>query len=155
MLSKKRILLSHILNDITSRDFVFSQHFLFPWASSVFEHVSCCIISLPKIFYWHKTAKSLVCEHPSLKENIILFSLQWTFLCLHEMTSVGTSGIEKVMVEGILAVDRCPDNNILLIIKLRSGLKYASRGTDNTGWSLFEQWTKWALARTFGKRHWH
>ena len=99
----------------------------------MFEHVSCCIISLPKIFYWHKIAKSLVCEHPSLKENIILLSLQWTFLCLHEMTSVGTLGVEKVMVEGILAVGRCPDNNILLIIKLRSGLKYATRGTDNTG----------------------
>lgn len=50
------------------------------------------------------------------------------------MTSMGTLGLEKVMVEGMVAVGReVPDHSILCFIKVGSGLKYTTKDTGNTG----------------------
>lgn len=49
------------------------------------------------------------------------------------MTSVGTSGLEKVIVKGFLAVGSgLPDDSVLPNIEIRSGLTYATKDTNST-----------------------
>lgn len=49
------------------------------------------------------------------------------------MTSMGTSGLEKVIVKGVLAVGSgFPDDSMLPNIEIRSALTYATKDTNNT-----------------------